>query len=68
MKANNYQERISLTFTRKDNWIKNEIEREVELNPYWSKTGYIKNALIDHFASKKANHRIEVALKPGEKG
>lgn len=47
------QERMSLTFTKKDTWIKNEIEREVELNPYWSKTGYVKNALIEHFRNKK---------------
>ena len=47
------QERISLTFTKKDTWIKNEIEREIEQNPYWSKTGYVKNALIEHFRNKK---------------
>jgi hypothetical protein len=67
MKTRNHQERISLTFTSKDNWIKNEIEREVELNPYWSKTGYVKNALIDHFASKKATSRVEVLLKQEDK-
>jgi len=44
---------MSLTFTKKDTWIKNEIEREIELNPYWSKTGYVKNALIEHFRNKK---------------
>ena len=47
------QDRMSLTFTSKDKWIKSEIEREVELNPYWTKTGYVKHALVQYFASKK---------------
>tara|TARA_B100001758_G_C18002579_1_gene398826 strand:+ start:110 stop:307 length:198 start_codon:yes stop_codon:yes gene_type:complete len=54
------QERMSLTFTKKDTWIKNEIEREVELNPYWSKTGFVKNALMEHFARKRNANRIVV--------
>ena len=52
------QERMSLTFTKKDSWIKNEIEREIELNPYWSRTGYVKNALIEHFARKKNEKQL----------
>tara|TARA_B100002019_G_scaffold98480_1_gene84848 strand:+ start:220 stop:447 length:228 start_codon:yes stop_codon:yes gene_type:complete len=47
------QERMSLTFTKKDAWIKNEIEKEAEDHPYWTKTGIIKNALIEHFSRRK---------------
>lgn len=47
------QERMSLTFTKKDAWIKNEIEKIAEDHPYWTKSGIIKNALIEHFSRKK---------------
>ena len=49
---------MSLTFTKKDSWIKNEIERDVELNPYWTKNGIVKHALIEHYARRRDERKV----------
>ena len=46
-------DRMSLTFTSKDRWIKNEIDKQCEDHPYFTKAGYVKHALVQYFASKK---------------
>ena len=46
------QERMSITFTKNDAWMKDKVERIVEMNPYFTKSGYIKSALLEHFRNQ----------------
>ena len=54
------QERISVTFTPRNSWVKNQLERDVELNPFMTKTGIVITALMEHYARRKHVNKIPI--------